>query len=57
MGLLLGQKPDHHYVVTKKQKEKKKKKKKKINKVHALSLDLSPKQLTNNTKKGVGHLS
>ena len=56
MELLLGQKPDHHYVVTKKQKEKKKKKKK-INKVHALSLDLSPKQLTNNTKKGVGHLS
>ena len=53
MELLLGQKPDHHYVVTKKQKEKKKKKKK----VHALSLDLSPKQLTNNTKKGVGHLS
>lgn len=52
MELLLGQKPDHHYVVTKKQKEKKKKKK-----VHALSLDLSPKQLTNNTKKGVGHLS
>ena len=54
MELLLGQKPDHHYVVTKKQKEKKKKKKKKV---HALSLDLSPKQLTNNTKKGVGHLS